>query len=53
MINVGYNDWAAVYDVDRVMKALQAAGVRHVDLGHPARGRRERVDLRAVERAHP
>jgi len=30
VINVGYNDWAAVYDVDRVMKALKAAGVRHV-----------------------
>ncbi len=30
VINVGYNDWAAVYDVDRIMKALKAAGVRHV-----------------------
>ena len=30
VINVGYNDWAAVYDVDRVMKALKAARVRHV-----------------------
>ncbi len=30
VINVGYNDWAAVYDVDRVMKALRAAGVREV-----------------------
>jgi hypothetical protein len=30
VINVGYNDWAAVYDVDRVMKALRAAGVHHV-----------------------
>ena len=30
VINVGYNDWAAVYDVDRVMKALKAAGVQHV-----------------------
>jgi hypothetical protein len=30
VINVGYNDWAAVYDVDRVMKALKAAGVKHV-----------------------
>ena len=29
-INVGYNDWAAVYDVDRVMRALSAAGVRRV-----------------------
>ena len=28
MINVGYNDWTAVYDVDRVMRALKAAGVR-------------------------
>jgi hypothetical protein len=30
VINVGYNDWAAVYDVDRVMKALKTAGVEHV-----------------------
>jgi hypothetical protein len=30
VINVGYNDWAAVYDVDRVMKALAAAGIHHV-----------------------
>ena len=30
VINVGYNDWAAVYDVDRVMKALKSAGVLHV-----------------------
>jgi hypothetical protein len=30
VINVGYNDWAAVYDVDRVMRALKAAGVRRV-----------------------
>jgi hypothetical protein len=30
VINVGYNDWAAVYDVDRVMRALRAAGVRTV-----------------------
>jgi hypothetical protein len=30
VVNVGYNDWAAVYDVDRVMKALGAAGVRRV-----------------------
>lgn len=28
VINVGYNDWAAVYDVDRVMRALKAAGVQ-------------------------
>jgi lysophospholipase L1-like esterase len=27
VVNVGYNDWAAVYDVDRVMRALGAAGV--------------------------
>ena len=27
VINVGYNDWAAVYDVDRVMRALGAAAV--------------------------
>lgn len=30
VINVGYNDWSAVYDVDRVMKALTRAGVRQV-----------------------
>jgi len=30
VINVGYNDWAAVYDVDRVMRALKSAGVEHV-----------------------
>lgn len=30
VVNVGYNDWAAVYDVDRVMRALEAAGVRTV-----------------------
>jgi hypothetical protein len=28
VINVGYNDWVAVYDVDRVMRALKQAGVR-------------------------
>jgi lysophospholipase L1-like esterase len=28
VINVGYNDWAAVYDVDRIMQALRSAGVR-------------------------
>ena len=28
VINVGYNDWTAVYDVDRVMRALRATGVR-------------------------
>lgn len=28
VVNVGYNDWAAVYDVDRVMRALKGAGVR-------------------------
>jgi hypothetical protein len=27
VINVGYNDWVAVYDVDRVMRALRQAGV--------------------------
>jgi hypothetical protein len=27
VVNVGYNDWAAVYDVDRVMRALAGAGV--------------------------
>jgi hypothetical protein len=30
VINVGYNDWSAVYDVDRVMRALRQAGVRTV-----------------------
>ncbi len=30
VVNVGYNDWPAVYDVDRVMRALKAAGVRTV-----------------------
>jgi len=30
VINVGYNDWSAVYDVDRVLRALHAAGVRQV-----------------------
>ena len=30
VINVGYNDWVAVYNVDRVMKALTAAGVERV-----------------------
>jgi hypothetical protein len=30
VINVGYNDWAAVYDVNRVMKALKTAGIKHV-----------------------
>ena len=28
VVNVGYNDWAAVYDVDRVMRALRAVGVK-------------------------
>jgi hypothetical protein len=30
VVNVGYNDWAAVYDVDKVMRALTAARVRTV-----------------------
>jgi hypothetical protein len=30
VINVGYNDWVAVYDVDRVMRALRSAGVHRV-----------------------
>ena len=30
VINVGYNDWVAVYDVDRVMRALRSAGVQRV-----------------------
>lgn len=30
VINVGYNDWAEVYDVDRVMRALTAEHIRAV-----------------------
>jgi len=30
VVNVGYNDWAAAYDVDKVMLALEAAKVRTV-----------------------
>lgn len=30
VVNVGYNEWTAVYDVDRMMRALRAAGVRRV-----------------------
>ena len=30
VINVGYNDWSAVYDVDRVLRALTAVGVGSV-----------------------
>jgi len=30
VIDVGYNDWAAVYDVDRVVRTLRASGVRTV-----------------------
>jgi hypothetical protein len=30
VINVGYNDWPVVYDVERVLRALRAAGVRRV-----------------------
>jgi hypothetical protein len=30
VVDVGYNDWAAVYDVDKVMRALEAARVRTV-----------------------
>ena len=30
VINVGYNDWSAVYDVDRVLRALTAVGVESV-----------------------
>jgi hypothetical protein len=30
VINVGYNDWVAVYDVDRVMRALRSVGVQRV-----------------------
>jgi hypothetical protein len=30
VIDVGYNDWAAVYDVDRVMRALAAEHIRAV-----------------------
>ncbi len=50
MINVGYNDWAAVYDVDRVMRALKVRGRPDRRLGDAARGDRLRVELRAVER---
>ena len=51
VINVGYNDWAAVYDVDRVMSALAAAGVTTV-IWVTLREGVER-DLRAVERPDP
>jgi hypothetical protein len=30
VVNVGYNDWAALYDVDKVMRALEGAHVRTV-----------------------
>ena len=30
VINVGYNDWGATYDVGRVMRALRARGVKRV-----------------------
>jgi hypothetical protein len=30
VVNVGYNDWAAVYDVDRVVRALKGSGVRTI-----------------------
>jgi lysophospholipase L1-like esterase len=30
VVNVGYNDWAAVYGVDKVMLAFEAAKVRTV-----------------------
>lgn len=30
VVNVGYNDWAAVYDVDRVMRTLRVARVHTV-----------------------
>ena len=30
MVDVGYNDWAAVYRVDKVMLAFKAANVRTV-----------------------
>ena len=30
VINVGYNDWAATYDVGRVLRALRARGVQRV-----------------------
>ena len=30
VVNVGYNDWVAVYDVDRVLRALRSAGVSRV-----------------------
>lgn len=30
VINVGYNDWSAVYDVNRVVRALRASGAKRV-----------------------
>ena len=30
VVNVGYNDWVAVYDVERLMRALDATDVRTV-----------------------
>ena len=48
VVNVGYNDWAAVYDVDRVMRALTAAGVQTAIWVTLAR---DDVQLRADERA--
>lgn len=30
VVNVGYNDWAATYDVPRVVRALRARGVKRV-----------------------
>lgn len=30
VVNVGYNDWTAVYDVNRMMRTLRAAGVQTV-----------------------
>ena len=50
VINVGYNDWTAVYDVDRVMRALRVAGVRKV-IWVTLRERRRRTT--PVEREDP
>ena len=52
VINVGYNDWTAVYDVDRVMRALKAAGVEDAIWVSCARPPFERRSVCAVERAH-
>lgn len=57
VINVGYNDWPAVYDVDRVARALRAAGVERTiwvtlrETGvHASRYAQANARLRAAER---